>query len=327
MESQSKFIEILKSIVPPSISLAGEMADILEISVDSAYRRMRCETPITLEEAVKLCFSFDIPLEALNSGMHEVVTFHYQLSYDKNDPLENYIIELQKQMAFIAKKNDAHLYYAAEDIPVFYHFRFKELSRFKFFYWNKSILNTEMKALRYSEFQLSDSEIEKLEQVSSLSSEINTTEIWTEETIKSTLQQIKFYWDAGFFDQLNDALQVCIELSDMIKVIENQAEIGLKKGKNSFTSASFTLYLSDLMIGNNAVYLESFDSNAVFLGYNSFNFIRTRNKDFARQNKRWMENIIKKSTLISLTGEKQRNQFFKKMYKQIEELIEYVKTH
>lgn len=320
MNYQTAFFKIIKSLVPTSLSLPHEMADLLGISLDSAYRRIRCETPLTLEETVQLCLRFDVPLEALNSGMNEVVTFHYQMMYEQGNAISKYLQELQGQLQFISQKKDVKLYYAAEDIPVFYHFSSIHLSKFKLYYWQKSILNISSIPARYSDFELNDEDLALVKSISLLYSQIPSIEIWTDETIKSTLQQIKFYWDAGFFDQKLEVITICDELTIIFQNIQLQAEMGLKKAEHAFTSSNFMLYHSDLMIGNNCVYFESLDTNAVFLGYNSFNFIRTINKDFIIQNKTWIENLIRKSTLISKTGEKQRNQFFKNIFKQIEQL-------
>lgn len=326
MQYQTAFIKIIKSLVPASLSLPHEMADLLGISLDSAYRRIRCETPLTLEETVQLCLRFDVPLEALNSSINEVVTFHYQLMFDQPNAISHYLKELSDQLQFISQKQRSKLYYAAEDIPVFYHFSSLLLTKFKLYYWQKSILNDSATPLRFSEFEISTEHESLIKSISNAYSQISSIEIWTDETVKSTLQQIKFYWDAGFFDHQSEAISLCDELLVIFQNIQQQAEVGLKKGEHAFTSSDFSIYHSDLMIGNNCVFFESDETTAVFLGYNSFNFIRTINKDFAVQNKIWMENLLKKATLISKTGEKQRNQFFKKIIKQTEALIELIKS-
>ena len=69
---QSNFIELLKRSTATHISLAEELSELLKISLDSVYRRLRCETDITLSETFAICKHFNIPLEALaeiNSNM------------------------------------------------------------------------------------------------------------------------------------------------------------------------------------------------------------------------------------------------------------------
>jgi hypothetical protein len=52
---QNNFIELLKRSAPMHISLAEELSELLQISLDSVYRRLRCETDITLTETFAIC--------------------------------------------------------------------------------------------------------------------------------------------------------------------------------------------------------------------------------------------------------------------------------
>ena len=52
--AQQLFFKHIKSLLPQHISLVDTIADVLEVSNDSAYRRIRNETEITLEEIKKL---------------------------------------------------------------------------------------------------------------------------------------------------------------------------------------------------------------------------------------------------------------------------------
>jgi hypothetical protein len=52
--------------------------------------------------------------------------------------------------------------------------------------------------------------------------------------------------------------------------------------------------------------------------------MQTTNANFNQQNEQWLNNILAKSTLVSGVSEKQRNQFFKSIYKQIDELKQHI---
>ncbi|MFZ9755065.1 MAG: hypothetical protein ACO3DK_03420 [Bacteroidia bacterium] len=56
---------MLKQHCPPHLHLAEELSSVLNISSDSVYRRLRCETEIGLEETIKICERFDISLSVL----------------------------------------------------------------------------------------------------------------------------------------------------------------------------------------------------------------------------------------------------------------------
>ena len=78
------------------------------------------------------------------------------------------------------------------------------------------------------------------------------------------------------------------------------------------------------MIGSNTVALKSRHAMASYLGYHTFNFMRTKNADFNRFTMDWLDNMRQKGVLISEAGEKQRLQFFHSLNRQVEELHEAI---
>ena len=69
MNQQSTIQEILfqsiKSKSNPNISFVHELSELLEISYDSAYRRIRGEKELSLEELKTICFHYKISVDAL----------------------------------------------------------------------------------------------------------------------------------------------------------------------------------------------------------------------------------------------------------------------
>lgn len=327
MDYQGSFIQVMKKSVPANMHLAEEVSRALGISADSAYRRLRGETDFTLNETVKLCMHFGIPLEALNSEMEDVVTFRINNILGNGNSFSTYLDSLDRDLTWLAKFDDSMLYYAAEDIPVFYHFFFPRLSRFKMIYWTKSILNVpQYQGMKVEDVELPTDWAEKVAVITPKYQRIPTTEIWNEDTIKSTLQQVKFYWEAGFFSQTDTLLDVLEDLLLLIEMASKQAEVGRKYNphKGTFTDTPFSLYISDLMIGNNHVYMSCGERDSSYIGYGSFNYMRTANASFNRQVGGWLDNLIAKSTLVSRVAEKQRNQFFKQALKRVEQLREEI---
>lgn len=321
VDYQSAFIQILKKSVPSNMHLAEEVCAALGISTDSAYRRLRGETDFTLNEAVKICLYFGIPLEALNSEMDDVVTFRINKILSNGDSFSNYLDALDRDLSWLSKFENSMLFYAAEDIPVFYHFFFPRLSRFKLIYWTKSILSVpQYQGLKAEEIDLPENWEGRVLNITRSYQGIATTEIWNEDTIKSTLQQIKFYWEAGFFRETDTLLGILEDFTNLIEMASKQAEAGRKYNpvKGTYTETPYSLYISDLMIGNNHVYMASGDRNSSYIGYGSFNYMRTANTAFNQQVSSWLDNLIAKSTLVSKVAEKQRNQFFKQAFRRVE---------
>jgi len=324
--TQARLIEILKQQIPKNQSLPQELCHVLGLTNDAVYRRIKCQTPFTLDEAALVCQHFDVPLEALNDLMVNVVSFKYKPSGKNKESFQGYLEHFLKQIKGISSYQNRHIYYAAEDIPVFHHFAFPKLSDFKFFYWRKTILNhTDLQNQKFAVSSHDDTFLDLSMKASMAYSEVETTEIWTEETISSTIKQIRFYHEAGLFAKKEDAIEVVEDLMQLILTVQQQCDLGLKIRPGGFVSSTpFIFYMSDLMIGNNCVLVQTNEIKSTFIGFNTFNFMSTRNLAFNEQNELWMDNLISKSIQISKTAEKLRNQFFKMLIERIDELRKLV---
>ena len=62
---QDRFIQYLKDKIPDNSSFADELAQVLNIGYDAAYRRINLKTNLTLEEAVVLAKHYKISLNKL----------------------------------------------------------------------------------------------------------------------------------------------------------------------------------------------------------------------------------------------------------------------
>jgi len=112
-----------------------------------------------------------------------------------------------------------------------------------------------------------------------------------------------------------DALIIVDAITDLVKDIQSWAEISCKQ-KNPINK--FLLYKSDVVIGSNCIHVDMGKSSVAFISFNSVNSLSTSNSTFCEETNQWTKNLIKKSTLLSGTAEKQRYQFFNQIYKKIE---------
>lgn len=324
---QREFMELLKNSVPAHIKLAEELSQLLNISADSAYRRIRCETDISLTEAVEICKYFDLPLDRIIPEGSSAVTFQINRFNNEFKSFEDYLDHLIVDLEFITRFDDGEVFYAAEDLPVFYNFYFPKLAKFKIAYWMKSIQNAaDLQGLKIEDIELPETFSHKAAKIGELFLKLKSTDLWHEDTIKSVIHQISFYWEAGFFREKETALEVVDELEHLINMVELQATAGKKivYSKKQHTGSDYVFYISDLMIGNNCVLLKAGDRMTTYLGYNTFNFMHTSGQVFNSQASDWMQNLISKSTLVSTVAEKARNQFFKHNFHQISLLREKI---
>ncbi len=322
---QIQFLNRINDLIPKETSLVVELSDLLEISSDSAYRRMRGETMLTIEEIVTLCDKFNISFDAFSRKETGLVTFRYKLIEPQKENLLEYMKGILADMKTIANCKNSNIIYACSDIPVFYHYDYPETAAFKLFYWMKSIMNIpELEKAKYNPDLIDPELFEVTKNIITLYKQIPSIEIWTDLTIHSTIKQIEYYWEAGVFENADNAVAVCNGLYKLLSDIQDKAEKTVKyeggKTPEGLPEKNYELYHSDIQIINNSVLVNLDQTKAVYLSHFSFYTMSTMNDIYNEKTAAWLNSLIKRSVLISGVAEKQRYQFFKRMFQLIEDL-------
>src|SRR5690349_12384629 len=116
---QSAFLDQVKKRLPPNLSMADELSEILNISRDSAYRRIRGETILSLDEVKTLCNRFGVSVDALLSPSNEMVSFHYRVVDSQHFTFDKWLKSVLNNLEMLVPFADKQLIYFAKDIPVF----------------------------------------------------------------------------------------------------------------------------------------------------------------------------------------------------------------
>ncbi|HLK30589.1 MAG TPA: helix-turn-helix domain-containing protein [Puia sp.] len=320
---QQVFFQHIKNNLPQHLSLVDEIADILNISTDSAYRRIRGEKPISFDEIKKLCSHFKISLDNLFQLNSDSYVFTGTLI---NNTDFNYDKWLQSCLEIIRKVKTYqphHMSYLAKEFPFFYYFLIPEIAAFKSFFFMKSILfYEEWKGARFSVKDDYSKYHEVWRDLSKTFATIPGTEIWNVETITSTMRQIEFYHATGAFRSDDDVICLFEKIQKMLDHIELQAEYGVKLffGQQPTTAngAPFNLYLNELIMGDNMQILQLGNKHFTYLNHTILNYMMTTNEKFNAYMKKTMDVICTKSIPISVVNEKERLIFFNSLRTKIE---------
>jgi len=315
MRIQETFVKHLKKTWTSKASLADSLSVLLGISKDSVYRRLRNETPFSIEEAMMICDTYKVDLTQFFEFKYQTIPFRFTPLHSGDRNLLKYLDSIYELLSQAHLAN-VHVTFAAEDIPVFHHFADPLLAGFKLFYWQKAVLNDEsLLAHKFNPEIINPDMIQRANEIITLYNQLDSTEIWTEDSIHSTLSQIMYFSESGQFEDSSLAFELLDATQQMLESIKQQAEMSSKL-KNE--TKNFSLYNSEVRIGNNSIYMEAELGDRVFISHNTFNSISTDNINFCKETKSWMENLIRKSTKINDVSEKHRYQFFRLMYEKIE---------
>jgi hypothetical protein len=318
MESEALQIhlfKIIKNRLPAHVAIADTIAEQLGVSADSAYRRIRGEKQLSLDEVVKLCKHFQISLDSILNLDSGAFIFNGAFVQPHTFKFDDYLHNIIKQVQYMSSFKDRTMYQICKDIPIFHHFHFKPIAAFKHYFWMKTILqHPDFSSKKFRLTDYNDELFQLGEKALNYYNDIDSVEIWSIETLNSTIRQIEFYRDSGIFLEENDIYEIYQALETLLLHLEEQAVVGYKfkyNDKKKKQLGSFQMYYNEVIVGDNSI-LSILDGNkSVFLIHSVINFMITRDVMFCENTYESIQNLIKKSTLISEVSERERSRFFK----------------
>jgi len=311
---QIGFLQRIKDLLPSHISLVDELSELLGLSNDSVYRRIRGETALSLGEAFLIAEKYKISLDTfLNQKSQTQVVFEYDPISTESE-LVDYLNMILSDLQLIKDKK-GYLIYSATDLPIFYNFAYTELAAFKLYGWIR--YTNRVEAPQKFERSFVPTELINIcKQIYHAYQIIQTSEIWTENTIDSTLRQIEYYHDLGLFANSQDALLIVEQLQQTVQIIQKQA---------SDQQANFELYQSEVTLDNNCILSNMQGLRKVYLRHQNLNVLITQNDKFCEETENDLNTTLSKSVLVSGISERQRHQFFQKIYHKCENTLKKLK--
>jgi hypothetical protein len=314
---QEYLFQRIKEVLLPDQSLPDTIAGILHVSQDSAYRRIRGETLLVLEETKILCQHYNISLDQLLNLKQNSVVFQNVELDNKLIDFKTYLEGILHQIQQLNSFDEKRIIYLTKDIPIFQQFSFKPVNAFRYFFWMKTIFqHPDFIHRKFSPDCLPD-EIEALsKEVLSIYCKIPSVEIWNRECINSTLIQISYYLETGTMS-MEDAYGVYEGLRQMLEHLHSQTEYGRKflPGENPQSKKdNFQLFYNRIGLSDTTVLTLHDSGKTVFLNYDVLNYMLTTDESFCNQVHHKLQTIMRRSTLISSGSEKQRNMFFNILY-------------
>lgn len=313
-QAQEFLFQRIKELIPPNASMVDVISGILHVSTDSAYRRIRGETPLVLDEVSQLCRHFNLSLDHLLQIKKGAVLFQDVRIMQEGLSFQQFLQGIHAQLEAINNHIRKDIIYMSKDLPVFHNFYFSPLTAFRYFFWMKThLVHPDFEEQEFS-FSVLPPEIEKLSiELTKAYQKIPSTEMWNTESINSTISQIEFSRDAGHFSSTADIRMIYDALEQTVLHIKEQAEYGCKfmPGENPETKKhNFKFFFNRVVLGDNTILATTDFVRTCFINYGHLNYIRTRDEQFCEKLCRDFDNLIKRSTLISQTSERQRNVFF-----------------
>lgn len=322
---QKELFVLIKNTLPSHISLVDAISDLLKISYDSVYRRIRGEKPVSLNELKILCEHFQLSLDQILQVKNESVVFNAPEINGSDPDFRVYLKGVLRQMKYFNSFDKREMLYQCKDAPFFYFYLFPEIGAFKTFCWLKTIINNpdyQDKIFSLDEFPFEECNWLG-QQIIGEYNILPSIELWNFESFNSSLNQLEYYRDAGLFKTDDDFGIVAESFNKMLNHLQEQTKKGLKfmPGTSDVSNkATFKFFINEVLLGNNTIICELDGVRLSIITYNALNYLITKDVRLGEKLCYGFNTLTSRSTLISGTGEKERNKFFRVQREKIAQL-------
>ena len=288
-----KLEAVLALAIGPNKNLARELADLLNLSQESIYRRFRGDTSFTLNEAWILQKHYNVSIDELfdNNGK---IGVNFSPFYKSDFVIESYLTDIYRQMSILSKEKKAKLYVMASDVPLFRFFGYPGLTQFKLFYWRNLIHQAGTSDTDVFHF-VEQANHPISEEIHTMFRQIDVDEVWSRDTLNGTINQIEYYYDCGLMANDQTLFMLYGELLQLVQ--------DLVYGDQH---SKLTLHHYELALNNNSFYVETGQSRMLAIAINGVNSLQTRDERIINDYRKWLKTVISKSLKISGQSLKQK---------------------
>ncbi|MEN8229479.1 MAG: hypothetical protein ABFS38_15070 [Bacteroidota bacterium] len=325
---QLQLFQKIRDQLSDHLSLVDEISDILEVSNDSAYRRIRGEKHLSLQEVQKLSGHFNFSVDDLTGSKVDTVTFRTNFLAEGDYSFSDWLKSLLTFIQEAGRAEQAEIIFILNELNIFHMIQIPEVCAFKLFFWQKS--NLDFPNYRDARFSISKPDVEMadlIEEIIRNYIKVNTIEFTTTECLNSYLKQLLYYSEAGYFSTRNDVLTLCEKLHQLVDHQQKQAELGYKfpfGQPPAGEEGNLQLFHNDIILADNTILVKAGENRTSFLTSNAINMMYSHNRAFFDYNYHWGRNLLSKSIPISGTAEKERNRFFLTLRDQINKVADQI---
>lgn len=321
LKPQAQLVFLIKQKLTANESIGSVISELLDISTDAAYRRVRCEKPIGMDELALLCKHFNISLDQIFEIPQKTVVFDFY-DFDKsNFSLDVYLLNIRDSLLNLKNQNEAKLILTINNTHFFQLFNFPELVKFKLFFWMKMNLQLdEFQKVKYTDFRFSQDQLNTCNEILNLYNSIPSVEIYDVELFGGLAREVYYYSISKELEDLESAKLLFESINELIDHLCAQAKNAKKFKVNTPVPASdrgIDVYVNEILNSVASFYYETEKNQGLFVAHNFMNSLHTNNQYYVNQTKDVLDSIIEVSTKISHSNHKLRNNFFGKLIENV----------
>lgn len=313
-----ELIKALKIHTPEKENTVDLLMNITPLGREAAYRRLRGEIPFTLSEAAVICKEFNLSLDLLiGSSQKDTHAFHLNAIFGEK-PMDEYALMLTgvyNQVKYMIE-NEPHTfsYRAYRGLPQEFMYKYDSLSKIYIYILIYQLyLQSSPKGL--FEIQIPDKIFSLHKSTASVMEKIDSILIMDKRIFVEYIEIVKYFYGLGIVSD-EEIAEIKKDLHLMLNDLEKCAITGKTPSQKKLD-----VYISNISFDCTYTYLEGSDFQACSVGIYCINHLTCTKPSITQNHKLWIKSLIRFSTLISVSGELQRNDFFNKQRNFINTLL------
>lgn len=296
------------------------MSDLLKISVDGIYRRMRGDSILTPQELFTLSRFFGVSLDQFIQKKANSVIFDFHNFASHPSSADAFLQNMLQFLRGIRQLNDVHIHLVSSDVPIFYYTFTPKLFKFKLYVWGSTIWNIPVFRHNPFSFRLFSPEIDRLiDAIQAEFIQLDSTELWSASLNEDTLNQITYFAYFGKFTDSHLVWELLEEVQTQLGLLFDFAQYGTKyRHPHYIPQGNLNIFHNELIHSVSNILLTSREQKLVFTPFATPSYLVTQDQQTAALMVEWFENIMDRSDRISGKSEKSRMWFFNQLKNKLE---------
>lgn len=303
-------VSIIHSYIPKNVSSANILTELLNLSKESVYRRLRGKIPFSFTEIVQISRHFGFSVEDIINQQY----FNFEKGIEEdndewrdidiiNCQLFSGNVELYKNLHKAKRSNS---FIVSTRIPVFFTMSFERITKFYLYKLIHQMMDVPID-YHFSDFEVNEDAASLYQQFIYYYNRIkNLTLLIDKNCFQNIINEINYFYEITLLSKEDRAM-----LKEELFLVLDYVEQVARKGYND-CETKVDLFVSSLGIEANYAYYQ-FDENTVSYCWTyGFNNITVNNNgNTTRIYRKWFDSLKKYSIYITRCNHKQCTEFIK----------------
>lgn len=311
---------IIRSYIPENVSPVHILTELLNLSKESVYRRLRGQIPFTITEIIEISKHFGFSIEEIINQKY----FNFEKDIEEDNQSEWQDIDITNYQLFsgnvelyknLHKAKKASSFIVSTRIPVFFTMSFDRITTFYLYKMAHQLMDVPLD-FYFSDFEINNAATSLRQQFIYYYNRIRDLTILIDKNcFQNVINEINYFYERNLLS-VEDRTQLKEELFLVLDLVEQIA----RKGYND-CDTKVDLFISSIGVEANYAYYQ-FDNNSLSYcwtyGFNNITVNKDRNT--TRIYRKWFDSLKKYSTYITRCNHKQSSEFIKHQRKIIESM-------